>query len=117
MVHPSNKRRHVDPGAGARPPPGAQPAAYAPMDVDAAAAASPATTLGAPTPPVVATPPPAVKVQHRRRCQVVACSAELTLLCTAAHWQCCMRGWLSAPTFSKYTWAVVRGADMLTSLD
>lgn len=87
MVHPSNKRRHVDPGAAARPPPGSQPPAYAPMDVDAAAAASPATTLGAPTPPVVATPPPAVKVRRRRRCQAGARSVELGHCSTAAHWQ------------------------------
>lgn len=116
MVHPSNKRRHLDPGAAAQLPPGGQPAAYAPMDVDAAAAASPATTLGAPTPPVVATPPPAVKVQHRRRRRVVACLVELTLsaqLRTGS--DACGR--LLAPAFSKHTRAGVRVADMLTLLD
>ena len=80
MVHPSNKRRHLDPGAAARPPPGSQPMAYAPMDVDAAGAASPATTVGAPTPPVVATPPPAVKVRPPCGSRKVACLTKLQIL-------------------------------------
>ncbi|KAK9826358.1 hypothetical protein WJX81_001744 [Elliptochloris bilobata] len=69
MVHPSNKRRHLDPAvaAAARAPASSQQSAYAPTEVEASRAASPATTVGAPTPPTVATPPPAVKVEPEGR--------------------------------------------------